>query len=422
MEYYSPKGLSDILPEEITYWQKVEEEVRNQMAQFRYREIRTPIMEKTSVFSRGVGEGTEVVSKQMYTFEDKGGRSITLRPEATAAVVRAYLENGLYGREELSKLYYLGPMFRYEAPQKGRSRQFHQYGAEAIGSNDPALDVEMIELGLSILSSLGVTDLGLALNSIGCPEDRKDYIQELKTYLEPRQAQLCSDCQQRLQSNPLRVLDCKKDRCSQIAEQAPRITNYLCEQCHQHFQQVQHYADELGIEYRLDPTLVRGLDYYTKTVFEVFSSALGAQDALIGGGRYDGLVEIFGGDPTPAVGLAGGMERLVLVMQQIEGVEFDPPSLQIYIATLDEKTKRAGINLLQRLRNAGLRAETDYLSKSLQGQLGYADRYNADYTVILGPEELSRDELTVRDMDTGNQETISLSNPVPELQNLLKDT
>jgi len=408
MKYYAPKGLYDIKPDEMPYWHAVEREVRSTMPLYGYEEIRTPIMEKTEVFARGVGEETDVVSKEMYTFDDKGGRSMTLRPENTASVVRAYLEHKFYGKEELSKWYYLGPMFRYEAPQKGRSRQFHQYGAEAIGSNDPALDAEMISLATDMLRSLGLEDVGLTLNSIGCPEDRTDYVDELVEYLTPRKDELCDDCQGRLDSNPLRILDCKEDRCQSVVEDGPEITDYLCSECRDHFETVKGYLEGLNLDYDLDPKLVRGLDYYTKTVFEVFSSDLGAQDALVGGGRYDGLVELFGGSPTPAVGFAGGIERLVLLLKELERVEMERNGLDVYLATLDRETKRAGLGLVQELRNAGIKAEIDYLEKSLQGQLGYADRYGAEITAILGPRELSEDEITLRDMETGDQSTVPL--------------
>ncbi|MEF8725948.1 MAG: histidine--tRNA ligase [Candidatus Bipolaricaulota bacterium] len=420
MKYYAPKGLNDITPDDMPYWHAVESEVRATMPVYGYEEIRTPMMEKTEVFARGVGEETDVVEKEMYTFDDKGGRSMTLRPENTASVVRAYLEHKYYGKEELSKWYYLGPMFRYEAPQKGRSRQFHQYGAEAIGSNDPALDAEMINLATDILTSLGLNEVGLSLNSIGCPDDREEYIEELVEYLNPFKEELCEDCQARLETNPLRILDCKNQACSSIVEDGPEITDYLCSECRDHFKNVKKYLDQLNLSYTMDPNLVRGLDYYTKTVFEVFSSDLGAQDALVGGGRYDGLVELFGGDPTPAVGFAGGIERLVLLLEELEGVELKKRELDVYLATLDRETKRRGLKLVQRLRNSGFKTEIDYLEKSLQGQLGYADRYGADVTAILGPQELSEDEITLRDMDTGEQTLVPLSDFTEKVKNLLE--
>lgn len=420
MKYYAPKGLNDITPDDMPYWHAVESEVRATMPVYGYDEIRTPIMEKTEVFARGVGEETDVVEKEMYTFDDKGGRSMTLRPENTASVVRAYLEHKYYGKEELSKWYYLGPMFRYEAPQKGRSRQFHQYGAEAIGSNDPALDAEMINLATDILTSLGLNEVGLSLNSIGCPDDREEYIEELVEYLNPFKEELCEDCQARLKTNPLRILDCKDQTCSSIVEDGPEITDYLCSECRDHFNTVKKYLEQLNLDYTLDPNLVRGLDYYTKTVFEVFSSDLGAQDALVGGGRYDGLVELFGGDPTPAVGFAGGIERLVLLLEELERVELKKRELDVYIATLDQETKRRGLKLVQKLRNSGLKTEIDYLEKSLQGQLGYADRYGADITAILGPQELSADEITLRNMETGKQTLVPLSDFTEKVTKLLE--
>ncbi len=409
MKYYAPKGLYDIKPEEMPYWHAVEEEVRATMPLHGYEEIRTPIMEKTEVFARGVGEETDVVSKEMYTFEDKGGRSMTLRPENTASVVRAYLEHKFYGKEELSKWYYLGPMFRYESPQKGRSRQFHQYGAEAIGSDDPALDAEMIVLAVDLLTSLGLDEVGLNLNSIGCPDDREDYIDELLDFLTPRKDQLCHDCQERLKTNPLRILDCKNETCQSVVEDGPEITDYLCSECQSHFDEVRAYLSELNLGYELDPKLVRGLDYYTKTVFEVYSSDLGAQDALVGGGRYDGLVELFGGDPTPAVGFAGGIERLVLLLEELDSIDLETRDLDVYLASLDRETKRRGLALVNELREAGVKAEIDHLDKSLQGQLGYADRYGAEITAILGPQELSEEEVTLRDMETGDQTRVSIT-------------
>ncbi len=415
MKYYAPKGLSDVLPEEMPYWHAVGDEVRSVMSSYNYSEIRTPMMEKTEVFARGVGENTDVVSKEMYTFDDKGGRSMTLRPENTASAVRAYLEHKFYGKEELSKWYYLGPMFRYEAPQKGRSRQFHQYGAEAIGSNDPALDAELITLAIDILTSLGLEDVGLKLNSIGCPSDREDYVDDLVDYLEPRKEGLCSDCQARLTTNPLRILDCKNERCQEIVKDGPVITDYLCTDCQEHFDGVKSYLNELEIDYVLEPNLVRGLDYYTKTVFEVFSEDLGAQDALVGGGRYDELVELFGGDPTPAVGFAGGIERLVLLLEELERVSGSEGGLDLYIATIDDESKQAAMKLGRELRKVGLATEMDYLEKSLQGQLGYADRYDARYTAILGPREIENDELTLRDMESGDQVKVSLDNYVEEI-------
>lgn len=419
MEYYTPKGLQDILPEEIDYWQEAESTIRKEMSNYRYREIRTPIMEKTDVFARGVGEDTDIVSKEMYTFQDKGGRSVTLRPEGTAPVVRAYLEHKIHGREELSKFFYIGPMFRYEAPQKGRSRQFHQYGAEAIGSNDPALDAEIIELGVSLLHSLGITDVGLALNSIGCPDDREEYEEELVSFLTPRREDLCPDCRNRIDTNPLRVLDCKEETCREVVSSAPKIREFLCEECRDHFAGVQSYLDEVEINYELDYSIVRGLDYYTQTVFEVFSSALGAQDALIGGGRYNGLVEVLGGDPTPAVGFAAGMERLILILRELDRA-VSQDDLQLYIAYLDEPTKKVAFRVLRDLRNAGLSVETDYLQKSLQGQLGYADRYGADYTVIIGPDEMEREEITLRDMSTGDQANIPLENSTSRILEIIE--
>ncbi len=314
------RGMSDILPEEALLWQHLEAEIREAVALYGYREIRTPIVERAELFARGVGEATDIVHKEMYVFPDKKGQMLALRPEATAPVVRAYIEHGLYAKGGVAKLYYIGPMFRYEKPQKGRKRQFHQYGVEALGSLDPALDAEVIDLAWFIMERLGLRREGLflRLNSIGCPEDRPRYREALREYFLPYREKLCPDCQRRLDENPLRILDCKVPTCMEIAKDAPKSTDYLCEDCRLHFERLLGYLDALDLAYELDPKLVRGLDYYTRTVFELISRDLGAQDALLGGGRYDGLAEALGGPSIPGVGFAGGMERLILVLGKRE--------------------------------------------------------------------------------------------------------
>ncbi|MFQ5793513.1 MAG: histidine--tRNA ligase [Candidatus Bipolaricaulia bacterium] len=409
MKYHSPKGLNDILTDEIEQWHVAETAIRTVMNRYQYREIRTPLLEYTELFERGVGQDTEIVGKQMYTFSDKAGRSLTLRPEGTAPIVRAFLEHKLYGRSELIKLSYLGSMFRYEEPQKGRSRQFEQFGVEAIGSADPALDAEVIELGWSLLTeALGLDGLRLKLNSMGCREDRKRYITELRSYFTPMIETMCPDCQVRLETNPLRILDCNEEICQGPISAVPAMLHYLCDDCEAHFDRLRTHLDDLEILYRLDPTLARGLDYYTRTVFEIASPDLGARDAIIGGGRYDDLVEMLGGPPTPAIGFAGGMPGLILTLNAQKGPLHEQTGPDLYIATVDEQGRREGIRLLRELRRGDITAEIDYLGKSVRGQFGYADRIGARYVIVIGPEELDRGALTLRDMRSGDEARIDL--------------
>ena len=308
----APRGTKDILPENVAGWNYVEQKIRDICARFGYEEIRTPMFEHTELFHRGIGEGTDVVDKEMYTFTDRGGRSITLRPENTASAVRAYLQNKLYGDSALTKLFYIGSMFRYDRPQAGRMREFHQFGVEALGEANPAVDAEIILLAMEFLKSLGLKDLKLSLNSVGCPSCRPAYRQALQEYFRPHLEELCGDCKDRFERSPLRILDCKADADKAFMAGAPKITDCLCDECREHFEQVQSLLTEAGVEFELDPRLVRGLDYYTKTAFEIKYAPLGAQSAVAGGGRYDGLIEEMGGNPTPAVGFATGLERVLL--------------------------------------------------------------------------------------------------------------
>jgi len=418
MSLQAPRGTNDLLPPFSLKWLYLETRLREIMKTYNYNEIRTPIFEYTELFQRGIGEVTDIVQKEMYTFKDKGGRSITLRPEGTAPVVRSFLENKLYGEAQPLKLYYLGPMFRYERPQAGRLRQFHQLGVEALGSNDPALDAEVIVLALSILKELGLTRVETLINSIGCPECRGEYVKVLKTYLLKHQAELCNDCQERINRNPLRVLDCKNESCSRVVLEAPLINDYLCTDCKQHFSQVRGYLDDLGIAYQVDPFLVRGLDYYTNTAFEIKYQGLGAQDTIFGGGRYNGLAEEISGRSIPGMGFAIGLERLMLTMEE-QGIKIPvEESIDLYITTIGQEAKRTAFRYIFKLRQEGLRVEMDYLNRGVRGQMKAADRLNATYTIILGEDELKKGMATVRDMKTGQEIEIKLSQLVEQICNL----
>lgn len=410
MKVESVRGMRDILPEETALWQRLEAEIRAAFALYGYREIRVPLVERVELFSRGVGEETELVDKQMYVFPDRKGLQLALRPEATASVVRAYVEHGLFATGDLAKLYYLGPMFRYEKPQLGRQRQFHQYGVEAVGSLDPALDAEVMDLAWSLMERLALRREGLLLrlNSIGCREDRPAYRAALQGYFGAHVDALCPECRRRLEANPLRILDCKEEGCRALSREAPRSVDHLCPECRQHFADVQAHLADLGLAHEFDPTLVRGLDYYTRTVFELCSRELGAQDALLGGGRYDGLVELLGGPPTPAVGFAGGMERLVIVLSTQQGTaESSKPALDLYLVPIGDEAKREGAKLLAALRRSGLSVDTDYMGRSLRKAMQVAGR-SARYAAILGPDELARGEIKLKDLASGKEKTVPL--------------
>ncbi len=408
MAYESVRGMRDILPEETPAWNAVEARIREIARAFNYREIRPPVVEHTELFSRGIGEATDVVNKEMYTFPDKKGRSLTLRPEATASVVRAYVEHGLFNSEPFQKLYYIGPMFRYEKPQKGRSRQFHQYGVEAIGALDPGLDVEVIDLAWTLMESLGLKGLSLRLNSIGCPEDRVRYREALREYFAPRIGEMCPDCQRRYEENPLRILDCKNEICQPHIQGAPGSVDYLCDECRGHFEKVKGYLDQLGLSYRIDPKLVRGLDYYTRTVFELVYEDLGAQDALLGGGRYDGLVKQLGGPPTPGVGFAGGMERLILVLRARGLLPESDTGVDLFLVTLVDTARRSAVELAHALRRDGIAVDLDYRGRALRKQMKYADQINARYVLVIGEEEVKTSMARLKEMATGDETEVAL--------------
>jgi histidyl-tRNA synthetase len=397
------KGFADLLPGESQVYARLESCARHVFARYGYKEARLPILERTELFSRSIGEETDVVQKEMYTFQDRKGRSLTMRPEATAGVVRAYVENGLHVKEELSKLYCAGPMFRYERPQKGRMRQFHQINVEALGSSSPLLDAEMLFMLAHFLGELGIADLNFEINSLGCAQCRPAYLSALNDYFKGFDAgQLCEDCMRRKLTNPLRVLDCKVPGCKELTRCAPVITDYQCPGCREHFDAVTWLLDAGGLAYTLNPRLVRGLDYYSRTTFEVTSGKIGAQSAVAGGGRYDGLVKNLGGPDLPGMGFACGMERLALLLGEVPS-----PIPDFFLAVLGDKALNAGLLLAQELRLAGLAGECSLAAKSAKSQLRQAGKTGARFCLILGDSEVENDAVVLKDMTSGTQETVS---------------
>lgn len=418
MSFKVPRGTQDILPGQTEKWQKVEEIIRHLCHVYRYQEIRTPIFESTELFQRGVGDTTDIVQKEMYTFEDRGGRSITLRPEGTASVVRSYVEHKMFGQpDQPVKLSYMGPMFRYERQQAGRYRQFVQFGVEAIGSKDPAIDAEVIALAMNIYAAAGLKDIKLVINSLGDHEVRTKHREALVKHFEPHIHEFCSDCQSRLKKNPLRILDCKVDREHPLMATAPALTDYLNEESASYFDQVKNYLDILGISYEVDPNLVRGLDYYNHTTFEIMSTAegLGAITTLCGGGRYNGLVEEIGGPESPGIGFAMSIERLLLALEA-EGKELNTENqLDVFIVTMDADSKRKAVELASSFRAKGISTEIDYSNRKMKAQMKSADRQHATWVIVLGETELAEQQATVKNMVTGHQEMI----PFHDLVNYL---
>ncbi|MFO7891130.1 MAG: histidine--tRNA ligase [bacterium] len=398
--FRSPKGVSDILPEEQRLWQYVEKKINRITQIYGYEKLGLPVFEATELFSRGVGETTDIVEKEMYTFIDKGKNSLTLRPEFTAGVMRSYLQHGMSNLPKPIKVWSIGPVFRYERPQAGRFRQHTQFNVEALGVQDPALDLEIMSIAWQLYDELGFKNLNFQINSIGCPKCRPMYLNQLKDYYKDHMSQICDECRRRIQINPLRVLDCKNEKCQTIIENAPDISNTLCEECSVHFQKLKYYLDNLNRPYTINKRLVRGLDYYTKTVFEVWAEGIGAQNAVCGGGRYDGLAEILGGNPTPAVGFASGIERIVLTLKQNNIDIPDTIKPKIYFAYLGEKAKNEVIKLVDGIRAAGIKATMGFGSRSLKAQLRDAHKKNSDYAVIIGEHEVEKREAQIKDMRT----------------------
>lgn len=404
-----PRGTNDFLPGEVEKWQYLEGLIRELFANYHYKEIRTPIFEHTELFLRSVGETSDIVSKEMYSFEDKGLRHVTLRPEGTAGTVRAFVENKLFAQSLPVKLYYIGPMFRYDQPQAGRYRQFHQFGCEVLGSADPMVDAEVISFAVDLFTKLGLESLSVLINTVGCDKCRPRYHEALKEYFSQYKDQLCPTCLERLDKNPLRILDCKEEGCKAVASGAPTTLDYACDDCKAHFEKVCSYLESVGIKYDVDTTLVRGLDYYTQTAFEVIMNKVGSQqNAICGGGRYNKLVSQVGGDDIPGMGFAAGMERVLLTVEE-EGIQLPvKQDIDVYVAPLGDAAKDVCFKLTHDLRANGLITETDYLSKSMKAQMKAADKAHARYTVIIGDDELANGQAVVRNMATSSQETISL--------------
>lgn len=405
----APRGTKDILPGAVNGWRYVESVLRDVCREFNYQEIRTPIFEHTELFQRGIGDGTDVVDKEMYTFNDRSGRSITLRPENTAAVVRSFVENKLYAEPMPLKVFYIGPMFRYDRPQAGRMRQFHQFGVEAMGSPSPVVDAETILLAITVLKRLGLKDLKLKINSVGCPKCRPQHRTLLQDYFRPHLKELCEDCQSRFDRSPLRILDCKVDHDKPFMAGAPKITDSLCEECHDHFEMVKKLLDEAGVDYEVDSTLVRGLDYYTKTAYEVQYSPLGAQSAVGGGGRYDGLVEELGGPSTPGVGFAMGLERIILALEKQGLLKSEKEAIDVFAVVPDEGGTADAFKAVMTLREAGYSCDMNQIGRSMKAQMKQADRAGARFALIFGEKERSRGAVTVRNMADSSQEEIKRS-------------
>ena len=395
-----PKGTKDVLPSDSYKWHYIENTARSVAALYNLKEIRTPVFEHTELFLRGVGDTTDIVSKEMYTFLDKGDRSITLKPEGTAGVVRSFIENGLAGSPMPLKMFYITPVFRYERPQAGRLREHHQFGVEIFGGKGADTDAEVILLAKRYLDTLGVKDVRLHLNSIGCRNCRPSYNRALRDYYRPHLGEMCETCRSRFDKNPLRILDCKEEGCIRINRDAPRTEDYLCEECSGHYAQVQSFLDGCGLAYEKDPKLVRGLDYYSKTVFEFVSTNIGAQGTVLGGGRYDTLIENLGGPQVPAVGFGSGIERVMLVMENT-GVPIPREEpLSVYIAGMDGEGRTAAFALAEKLRGAGISADCDHAGRSLKAQFKYAGKSGARYVIVIGGDELAEGVYTVKDMQT----------------------
>lgn len=413
------KGTLDLLPKESYKTQYIESAVREIAENFGFYEMRTPVFEHTELFQRSVGETTDVVQKEMYTFEDKGGRSITLRPEGTAGAARAFLENGLFNEALPQKIYYLTSCYRYEKPQAGRLREFHQFGVEAFGAASPAQDAEIIALANEVFNYLGVENLTLEINSIGCPTCRAEYQKALKAYFESYTSELCETCRGRLERNPMRILDCKSSVCSKIAAGAPKILDYLCDDCRAHFDAVQQYLNAMQIDFTVNPEIVRGLDYYTRTVFEFVSNEIGAQGTVCGGGRYDGLLEELGGKPMPACGFGMGIERLLLLMDAQKTPFPERKPCDIYFASMGDKANLEAARLALDLRNEGLSAQFDTVGRGLKAQMKYADKLGALYTVVLGDEELKTRKAKLKNMKDGNLTDILLDGFTDTFQSIV---
>jgi len=418
VKYKIPRGTYDILPQQSHLRQFLGNKFREIAEIYNYKEIVTPIFEVAALFERTVGDSSDIVQKEMYKFQDKKGRTFALRPEGTASIVRSYVENNLQLKENSSKLYYLGAMFRYDRPQKGRYRQFYQFGIENIGNDSAYIDAEVIALADTFLRNLGLKKFRLEINSIGCPNCTADYDKALKEYYLPHKEQLCGDCRKRLETNPKRLLDCKVPTCREISRNAPSMLDYLDDDCRNHFEKVQNYLNIMEIPFRINSRIVRGLDYYTKTAFEFIDNNLGAQNTIIGGGRYDGLIKQLGGKDIPGIGFAGGFERLQLSLEA-ENIEIPKPSHPfIFVIAAGEKAKEIGIRLLQKIRATGIPSDAAFDKSSLKAQMKAANKSNCDFALILGEEEIENNEVVLKNMETGNQQNISRISIIEKISDL----
>lgn len=417
MKFQTPRGTRDILYPEVEYRNYIFEKSRELFKIYGFKEIVTPTFEQTEVFTKGIGEASDIVSKEMYTFKDRKGRSLTLKPEGTAPVVRSFIQNKMYGKPLPIKLFYCSQMFRYERPQAGRSREFSQVGVEILGTIDPLADVEVISLVINLCKELGITQTKLFINSMGCRNCRRDYLKDLVNFLKIRSKKLCKDCNFRIKKNPLRVFDCKNENCKQILADSPTLKDYICSECKEHFEKVLKGLKSLNISYQLNNRLVRGFDYYTKTVFEVTTPELGAQDAICGGGRYDYLIEDYGGPPTFAVGVAIGVDRTANVMMNMSIKPFSEKNIEVFIITINDELKEKASILLDKLRGSKISSDMDYRNRSLKGQFRMADRLKVKYVLILGEKELADNKVSLKEMETGQQLHINYDNVI----NYMKD-
>ncbi len=402
----APRGTKDVVPAESRKWHYIENEIRKVCDAYCYKEVRVPVFEHTEVFERGVGDTTDVVQKEMYTFLDKGGRSITLRPEGTSGTVRCFLENNLFADPQPTKMYYMLSCYRYEKPQAGRLREFHQFGIEAFGSNEASIDAEVISLAMQLLKNLKLKNLKLYINSIGCPNCRKEYNKKLIEYFSAHKEDLCGTCLDRLEKNPMRIIDCKVEKCEEIGHKAPKILNEQCEECTEHYNKLIKYLDKMGIDYEVDDSIVRGLDYYTTTVFEIKSDGL----VICGGGRYNGLVEELGGKPTPGVGFGLGLERLIMVMDNNDLFPEDNGNCDLFVANIGDEADMVAQKLVMDLREAGISCEKDLLGRSFKAQMKYADKIGAKNLLVLGDDEIKTGKAKLKNMSNGEQKDITLDN------------
>lgn len=411
-----PRGTKDILPSEAYKWHYIESIVKDVAKRFGFEEIRTPMFEHTELFERGVGDTTDVVEKEMYTFEDRGKRSITLKPEGTASVVRSFIQNKLYADSQPTKLFYITPVFRYERPQAGRLREHHQFGVEVFGASSPSIDAEVINLAMTVYKTLGIERLELRINSIGCPKCRDKYHQVLKEYLRSRLDKLCKTCQDRFDRNPLRIIDCKNESCQVELKEVPLMLDHICDECEDHFESLKKYLRASRLDYTVDPKIVRGLDYYTKTAFEIITEEAGTKGTVCGGGRYDKLVEDCGGPDTPGVGFGMGLERALLALENQEVEIPKPKGLDIFIVTMGDKASYEGSKIINELRQANLIVDTDHLGRSVKAQFKYANKANANYTIVIGEDELSKGIVKLKNMFSGEEKEVKINHILKTVQ------